>query len=86
MKAIHGGLFGVMAGVFLLSGCFGQQTIRSKAIAPTQAEAQQLAQGQLDEQAKGHRAVSEAQFDTTVQPQPGGGQVYVVKGKATVSD
>jgi len=45
-----------------------------------------MAQGMLDDQAKGHQSVSEGQFETTVQSQPGGGQVYVVTGTATVSN
>ncbi|MGN6370549.1 MAG: hypothetical protein ACTHN5_20025 [Phycisphaerae bacterium] len=75
----HGLMLGGILMASCMVGCIGQKTIHATALAPTEEEAKQQARAQLDEQASGHKVMTNVKYSTKVVRQGDGGQVYEVK-------
>ena len=76
MKLISITTCAMLVATLSLTGCIGQTTIHARAFGPTEDEAKQLAKAQLDEQARGHKVMTNVAYKTKAVPQANGGTVY----------
>lgn len=92
MKKARGGMMlGIVMGSILLAGCFGERHLQSDAVGPTKVEAEQLAQGILDQKAaaldvNGDHYVLKGKPHYKAKPlgEQGGGVLYEVQATETV--
>jgi TfoX/Sxy family transcriptional regulator of competence genes len=78
MKKLGLMLGGILMTSLCMAGCIGQKTIHARALAPTEEEAKQQAKAQLDEQASGHKVMTNVKYHTKVVRHADGADVYQV--------